>query len=125
MLPPASITRLLDASAVGLSSLCLAHCLALPVAAAFLPLAGAWAEAEWVHLAFLALAVPISVLALARSHGWRRPRIAIPAALGLGALTAGALGWPFEAAETALTVSGGLLLAAAHLLNWRRRHACA
>ena len=113
-------TRLLDASAMGLSGLCLVHCLALPVAAAALPMLGAWAHAEWVHAAFLAAAVPVSAFALLRSGGWRAPRIATLAVAGLMLLAAGVMGWPRETWETALTVTGGLLLASAHVLNWRR-----
>lgn len=114
--------RALDAVSIGLSGLCLAHCLALPVAAAFLPLLGAWSEAEWVHFAFLAAAIPVSATALARSGGWRKAPVAALAIAGLGLLTAGALGWPAETWETGLTVMGGLMLATAHLLNWRLHH---
>ena len=53
---------LLDAGAVALSSLCLLHCLALPLLAAALPLFGVWAEAEWVHLVFVAIALPLGLL---------------------------------------------------------------
>ncbi|WP_162953530.1 MerC family mercury resistance protein, partial [Pseudomonas aeruginosa] len=40
----------LDSSAIALSSLCLLHCLALPLLAAALPLLGRWEQAEWVHV---------------------------------------------------------------------------
>ena len=42
-----------DTVAIGLSGLCLAHCLALPIFASLLPIAGAWAEAAWVHWLFV------------------------------------------------------------------------
>jgi hypothetical protein len=119
MANPSAFVRLLDASAVGLSGLCLAHCLALPVAAAFLPVLGTWAEAEWVHLAFLVAAVPISITALARSGGWRAPVVLGLALIGIGLLMSGAL-FANEGAELAMTVAGGLALATAHTLNWRR-----
>ncbi len=113
-----------DMAAVGLSGLCLVHCLGLPLLAASLPLLGAWAEAEWLHWTFVALAVPVSIIAL-----WRPLRKGLGmgplglALLGIAALFAGVLGWPTEADETWVTVSGSLLLAAAHLLNWHRsRH---
>jgi len=115
---------LLDASAVALSSLCLLHCLTLPLLAAALPLFGAWAEAEWVHLLFVAIAAPLTGFALWRAHRQR----ALPAAawmsasLGLALLLAGALEWPRHDSETAVTVAGSLLLAATHLWNARRRH---
>lgn len=113
-------SSLLDASAVGLSGLCLAHCLALPLVAAFSPLLATWAEAEWVHAVVIGMAAPISIFAL-----WRRSKgaaiIALSAA-GLILLGLGALHWPSARLETPITVAGSLVLAAAHLLNWRRGH---
>jgi len=113
-------SSLLDASAVGLSGLCLAHCLALPLVAAFSPLLATWAEAEWVHAAVIGMAAPISIFAL-----WRRAKGAAIiglSALGLAILTLGAFHWPSAELETPITVAGSLVLAAAHILNWRRRH---
>ncbi|MBH1836172.1 MerC domain-containing protein [Stenotrophomonas maltophilia] len=115
---------LLDAGALALSSLCLLHCLALPLLAAALPLFGAWAQAEWVHLLFVAIALPLTGYALLRAD--RRHRLPvmawIAAGLGLGLLLAGALELPSHAWETPLTVTGSLLLAATHIWNARRRH---
>jgi hypothetical protein len=71
-MPSNPLDATLDASAIGLSGLCLAHCLLLPVAAALLPALAVAAEAEWLHLAFAASALPIAGLALARAHR-RRP----------------------------------------------------
>lgn len=111
-----------DLVAIGLSGLCMAHCLALPLAAALLPVAGAWAEAEWVHWAFALTALPISAWSLTR-----RPRLAPIAlgTLGLGLLFAGAAEFPSHDTETMVTVTGSLLLAVAHGLNWvLKPHAC-
>ncbi len=115
----------LDASAVGLSALCLAHCLALPVLALALPALSAWAEAEWIHVALLLVAVPIAAMAFidlrsGRAHSW--PMLGVAAA-GLGLMLAGALEFPNHDWERPLTLLGGLLLAGAHIANWRRRHA--
>lgn len=111
-----------DAVAISLSGLCLAHCLALPLAAGFLPLLGAWAEAEWVHWGFVALAAPVSLWTLTRPQAKPLSAVIVGlAALGLGLLVAGAAGYPVHDWETALTVAGGLSLAAAHLINWRRQ----
>ena len=52
-------------AAIGLSIACLAHCLALPVAAAFLPVLGVGSEAAWAHWAFVAVAAPLSIWTLA------------------------------------------------------------
>lgn len=114
-------SSLLDASAIGLSGLCLVHCLALPVLAALTPALATWTQAEWIHGAVVAIAVPLSALAL-----WRRGQrlvVVLPAALGLALLTLGALHWPSHAFETPITVAGSLALALAHVINWRGRHA--
>ena len=118
-----SLTTLFDASAIGLSALCLVHCLLLPVVAALLPALAAAGEGEWMHLLFVVLAVPLAAAALWRAHRLRRlPGLLLAlAGTGIAGLLAGALGWPSEALETPLTVTGGVLLAAAHVWNWRRR----
>lgn len=117
-------STLLDASAIALSSLCLLHCLALPLLAAALPLFGVWAEAEWVHALFVAIAAPMTGFALWRAHRQQRlPAAAMAsAALGLLLLLGGAMGWPSHASETPMTVTGSLLLAATHVWNAWRRH---
>jgi hypothetical protein len=119
MSPPRTAT-LGDSVAIGLSGLCLIHCLALPLAASLLPILGAWAEAEWVHWLFVAVAAPLSLWTLTRDRPLQWSLLA-PAALGVTLLLAGAAGLPDHDFETPLTVAGGLLLAAAHTLNWRRR----
>ena len=109
----------LDMSAIGLSGLCLIHCLALPLLAAFLPVAGVVGENEWVHRALVVVAVPVSLLALVRNHD--RPGFALRfgvALTGIALLIAGALVEALHDFETILTVAGGLVLASAHLLNW-------
>lgn len=109
-----------DAAAIGLSAACIVHCLAMPLLAAVVPLFAAF-EAEWIHWLFLLAAVPTSWLAL------RRPdtpgALRAVAALGLGGLLAGALGWPDHDLETPVTVAGGLLLSATHIANALRIHA--
>jgi len=117
-------SSLLDAGAIALSSLCLLHCLALPLLAAALPLMGVWAEAEWVHVVFVAIAAPTTGFALWRAHRQQPlPALAmLGAAAGLSLLLAGAVGWPSHEAETPMTVAGSLLIAGTHLWNAWRRH---
>ncbi len=117
-------SALFDASAIALSTLCLIHCLALPLLAAALPLFGAWAKDEWVHVVFVAIAAPLTGLALWRAHQHHRLPVALRllAAAGLAGLLAGAFGWPREAWETPITVAGSLALASAHVWNWTRHH---
>ncbi|MGR4865104.1 MerC domain-containing protein [Caulobacter sp. LARHSG274] len=119
-----TLARAMDASAISLSALCLVHCLGLPVLALVLPFLGVWARAEWVHVAFICAAAPIALTALVdwrtlRPHAWALVALA---ALGLGLMLAGALEVPSAEWERPLTVVGGVILATAHILNWRRRH---
>ncbi len=120
---PSATTRLLDRGAIGLSALCLVHCLAVPVLIAASPaLAAALPDAAWVHPAILATAAPLAAVALWR--GWRQHHRRGPAAFGVAgiALLAAGVAAGETTAGTLLTVSGALLLAAAHLLNWRGIH---
>ncbi|RJF93331.1 MerC domain-containing protein [Sphingomonas cavernae] len=115
--------RIWDAAAIGASAICLIHCLALPVLIAALPaLADLLHLPERFHLAALALALPMSALALAA--GWRRHGLWLPLVtgiLGLLLLGWGALGGHAVAAETGLTVVGSILLTVGHVANWRAR----
>lgn len=118
-----ALAKALDASAVGLSALCLVHCLALPALALLLPMLGVWARAEWAHVVFVGIAAPVAVLAFVDRATWR-PRswpLATTALVGLALMIAGALEFPSGIDERAPTLLGGALLAGAHLANWRRR----
>ncbi len=116
----------LDLTGVSLSAVCVAHCLLFPVAAAAAPmLAPGLGEAlgashAW-HLGLLAIAAPISLLALGWSVRASRARWPVLALglLGLSLMTVGALHLSSSLIETALTLTGVTVLAAAHLINWR------
>ena len=114
--------RRFDASALGLSGLCLVHCLLLPVIAAFVPSLVVISHAEWVHTAFLLVALPTTGLALWSVNRPHRPPVVLLAlaSLGLICLLVGAVGWPLEGWEEQITVLGSLLLVTAHIWNWRR-----
>ena len=128
---PAARPRLADLMGLALSLSCLLHCLALPLLLLLAPALSRWiALPEGVHAAILLLALPAAAIAM--REGWRRHRRIVPAMLaaaGLGLLALGLLaheGWIAaadpEAADRVLTSAGALVLAAAHLLNWRWRH---
>lgn len=113
----------LDKAAVCISGLCLLHCLALPIMAAFLPALSAAAEAEWLHKAFVVFAVPISVAAILGSGALphrARSVFAVAAVTGLILLILGAFVEALHDWEVAITTAGGLLLAGAHLWRWER-----
>lgn len=113
--------RLWDGLAIGASTICLVHCLALPVLFLLVPtLATFLAFPESFHMMALFFAIPTSLLALA--GGYRRHRWLLPAMMvapGLLLLALGALAAPTAWAETLLTVIGALFLAVGHALNWR------
>ncbi|MEM5515373.1 MerC domain-containing protein [Henriciella sp. AS95] len=124
----AMTARAIDASAITLSGLCMIHCLALPLLAAMLPLAGAWAQAEWVHKAFVLIALPLSGFAIVRgSRSHAGAGFILLAVTGLTLLLAAAFLEPLHEVETPVTVTGALMLASAHIWRWsrhrKRRHA--
>ena len=112
----------LDASAAGLSLICLAHCLLLPVIGAFLPLAGVLAEMEWIHKVLALSALPITAIAIVR-HRTSKVGLSFiaPAVLGLSLLLAAAFVETLHDFETPLTIAGALLLSAAHIWRWANR----
>ncbi len=125
---PDRASNWLDGFAVTASSLCMIHCLALPLLVALMPVLATQIDpGESFHLLMLGLALPTSLFAL--TQGFKRQQARLPLLAGVGGLllmATGALLAPGAALETGLTVAGGALLAAAHLMNWRqrrRRHA--
>jgi len=116
-----SRAAVIDFSAITLSGLCVVHCLALPLFAAFLPLAGAWSEAEWVHKLFVALALPLSGFAIVRGLSGPDWKVFVGFAVaGLSLLFAAAFVEALHELETPLTVAGALMLALAHIWRWMR-----
>ena len=113
-----------DKAAVGLSALCVLHCLALPVALTLLPpVAALGLQEEWVHKLLLVSVIPISLYAL--TLGCRQHRsfwVASAGLLGVLFLVAAAtVGHRFfgEAGETSFTLVGAILVAVSHVLNFR------
>lgn len=112
--------RWIDRSALGLSGLCLVHCLAGSLLLAALSASGGFIWSHEVHMVGLVVAIPLAAFGLwrgARKHG--RWLVAAIGGLGIG-LMAGALFTTHGAsAEVAYTVLGVSFLGAAHLLNLR------
>ena len=119
----------LDRFSIGFSTLCLLHCLAVPVLVSVVPVFATFALAdERFHLALVALVVPMSVIALClgcRLHKSRR--ILICGFAGVFVLVVAAiLGGQHlgEIGETVLTVLGASVVALAHWFNFRACRAC-
>ncbi|MBP2160307.1 MULTISPECIES: MerC domain-containing protein [Asticcacaulis] len=115
-------SRFFDVLAIGLSGLCVAHCLLLPAFIVALPMLGAFSDEHWVHQVLISAAAPVSLWAVGRSGLWRRPDIGVPMVLGLALLAAAAFYPPLEAHEVPVSVAGALLLAFTHFRNARLAH---
>ncbi len=113
-----SIDGLLDGMGIGLSGACIIHCLFLPVIISLLPVLEGWFAAEWVHQFMVLLATPVAGFALFKITQ-RRFLIGTVMVLGIIFLLAGAFLEALHDYETALTVSGALMLTGGHLLRWR------
>ncbi|MDJ0838149.1 MAG: MerC domain-containing protein [Acidobacteriota bacterium] len=109
----------------GLSGICLAHCLLLPMVGLLFAgrLPAGWNN-EFIHAALLFSVLPVALITLGmgyRQHGKRR--VITMGTIGMAAMIAGFLlaeTWG-ESAEKTLTLTGGLILALAHLQNYRCR----
>lgn len=117
MSPLAIPTRRLDRLAIGLSGLCLVHCLATSVLLAVLASAGSVFGADWIHEVGLVLAMAMGALALGKGifdHGYTMPSAV--GGLGLGVM-AGALTLPHNGTEAIYTMVGVGIVALGHRLN--------
>jgi hypothetical protein len=112
-----STTSRIDRMAIGLSGLCLVHCLATAVLLGLVASAGGILGAHWVHEVGLSLAMVLGSVALGRGifeHGFMMPSAV--GGLGLGVM-AGALSLPHDGTEALYTVLGVGVLALGHRLN--------
>lgn len=120
--PPTAGTARLDLCAAGLSTLCLIHCLALPMLVSLLPLAAQSVESHLLHRILAAMAVPVSLRVVWKALPVGGNGLFIGAALtGLGLLLLGAFVEAVSAYEEPITVAGGVLLGSAHLWHWMRQ----
>ena len=106
-----------DRIAIGLSGLCMVHCLATAVALGLLASAGGLLGSPWIHEVGLTLAMMLGAVALGRGvaeHGFMMPSAV--GGLGLGVM-AGALTMPHDGSEALFTIVGVALLALGHQLN--------
>ncbi|MCB1646081.1 MAG: MerC domain-containing protein [Pseudomonadales bacterium] len=114
----------LDGLAVFLSMTCMVHCLVLPLVVTIFPIVqGSLLEEEDFHLLMLVLILPASLLAL--TIGCRKHKDKLTMTLGgtgLVILTLTALwghDWFGYFGERIVTTVGGLILALAHIQNYR------
>jgi len=117
----------MDKLAIGLSVLCLLHCLALPVAMLVAPTLGSLVlgTESPVHWVLLGVALPVSGYAL--WHGYRhhghRDTLLLGAA-GLAIMLLAVTHVTSARLETPLTVVGVIALLVAHVMNVRHTARC-
>ena len=107
-----------DRIAIGLSGLCLVHCVATTVLLTVLSSAGALVHPA-IHEIGLTLAIGFGIIALGKgilAHGYMAP--ALVGAFGIG-IMAGALSLPHGGFEIFWTLIGVSLVALGHDLNRR------
>lgn len=110
-------TGRLDRLAMGLSGLCVVHCVTTAVLLGLLASAGGFLGRPIFHEVGLTLAMIVGAFALGRGileHGFMLP--SAMGALGLGVM-AGALSLPEGGHEPIYTVVGVMILALGHRLN--------
>jgi hypothetical protein len=110
-------TSRLDRIAMGLSGLCMVHCLATSVLLALVSAAGGALGAPIIHEVGLTLAMVMGAISLGRGvleHGYAMPSAV--GGLGLGVM-AGALTLPHDGNEALYTIIGVGILALGHRLN--------
>lgn len=108
-----------DVAGIGMSTLCVLHCVATPMLVVFLPVLEA--VEKQTHAAFALAILAMGLLAFwpgYQRHG--RWQISATAIAGFGLISLGVTapeGMLSESAEVATTVLGGVTLVIAHLYN--------
>lgn len=118
------VSHKLDKLAVVFSAICLVHCLLLPVGITLLPIFGStFLSHAQFHQLMLIVVLPTSFLAFGLGCREHRQGV-VPMIGGLGVAL---LIWAAFAVESslgheyerAITITGGLVLAVAHVMNFR------
>jgi MerC mercury resistance protein len=113
----ATATRRLDRIAMGLSGLCLMHCVATAILLGLLASAGGFLGQPIIHEVGLTLAMIIGAVALGR--GVREHGFFLPAAVGMSGLFVMAYAMTLHETglEPVFTMAGVMMLALGHRLN--------
>ena len=114
----------MDKASIGLSLLCVAHCLLTPIAVVMLPVLGAsFLEDERFHYAILFLVLPTSLVSLGlgcRKHGhFEILAIGVTGLFLLFLILILGDELLGETGEKVSTVAGALIIAMAHIRNFR------
>lgn len=117
---PAHVSRSWDAYAASFSTLCVVHCLAVPVLLAVLPTFPAILDNHLIHVLLVLLAAPITLRVVwGAIENKESMAFVVSALFGLALLVSAITFVPHEL-EVTLTVCGGVSLAGAHIWRWTR-----
>lgn len=119
-------TNHFETSALLLSGLCVVHCIGFPLLLTAIPaLANILELPEVLHFYIVLLTLPISLFVLI--YGTSQHKSFIPLAVGVAGLLSmtAALTVENRSDEIILTSIGVIVLAFAHINNWKRRSRCA
>ncbi len=116
-------TDLAEGVAITASLLCLAHCLLLPLLLAWSPTVSRTLDLPFdLHLWIVLLAGPVSLSILLKAARHKRLLVMSAGLTGLGLLVLALVLPVTEPMEVAISSTGSVLLAIAHLTNWFARH---
>jgi len=114
----------LDKVGITASIACAIHCAALPVIITTLPLFGLeFLASIWFEIGMISLSLIIGTYALLRSYPTHKKALPI-VVLVSGFLCIGTGHLLIESLESILIPIGGIVIAAAHLINWRHTKIC-
>ena len=111
-------TRHWDISAASLSTLCILHCLAVPLLVTVMPVLVVVSEAQWLHLMFVCMAVPISLWVIRTAWLRHESNLFVVVAILALSMMVSAITFAPPALEDSLTVVGAGMLGMAHLWRW-------
>ena len=119
-------TQNLDRIGVTASTLCAIHCALVPIFITALPLLGLEFMAnEWVEISMIAISAVLGTLSLSLSYR-KQHRKLLPFLVLITGFILIAIGHfsGLEALEPIFIPIGGLIVAAAHLVNWKLNRNC-
>ena len=128
MKPTKAEAIVLDKAAIGVSLLCVVHCLSIPFIIALGPALNLWFwGSEGFHLALLMVVIPLSLVAFGLGYRYHKNKKMLkPGLAGLAIVTLAAvleMIWIGPATAAVITSTGGVLLIVAHFMNLKAQKA--
>ena len=129
MKPDKANAIVVDKAAIGVSALCVVHCLSIPFILAFGPALNLWLwGSEAFHFALLFVVIPLSLVAFGLGYRFHHNRkMLVPGLVGLAIVTSAAILemlWIGPATAAVITSTGGVLLILAHWMNLKAQRSC-